>query len=213
MNKNNQPWYHSWIVIGLALCCFWPVGLALLIVRLNNSKSTASFGKNQKIIFYIAAGFLFLMALAGFEEGSFFVGLVFAAGGAAVIYYTRKTTKQSERFRQYINLIVNQEIESIDTIASMTGIGYDVVVDDLNKMVSQEILKNAVVDQMTRTIVLPKVQMVQQQPQMVYSNNMDGSSAEPSQMVTVICPGCGAKMVVAKGTICNCDYCDTPVNG
>lgn len=208
MNNQQQPWYYSWIVIGLALCFIWPVGLALLVMRLNRTKSTVSFGKNQKVIFYVAAGFLFLVAIALFESDSVFMGLVFAAGGAAVIYYTKKTTKQSERFRQYINMIVNQGIESIDTIASMTNNSYDVVVADLNKMVSQGILRNAVIDQMTRTIILPKAQMTPQ-PQMAYTSNV---GAEPPQMVTVTCSGCGAKMVVAKGMVCNCEYCDTPIN-
>ena len=206
--QNKQPWYYSWGVIGLALLLFWPVGLVLLVLRFNHSKSTAAFGKTQKILFNIAAGFLFFMALGMFTSDEAFLGILFLVGGFAVLHYKKKTAKQSERIRQYINMIVNQGIESLDTIAAMSNVSYDVVVDDLNKMISQGILSNAVIDQMSRTIVLSKAR-VAEQPQMVYVNN---TSSEPLQMVTVTCPGCGAKMPLAKGTVCNCEYCDTPIN-
>ena len=212
-NGNNTPWYYSWVAIGIGLCGpWWPIGIALLILRLNHTKATAAFGKNQKIIFYVVAGFLFFMALMSFSLGgfsNFLWGILFAVGGGAVIYYTQKTVKQSERFRQYINLIVNQGIDSIDTIAAMSDIDSDVVVADLNKMVSQGILKNAVVDQMLRTVTL---QPVVQQPQIVYANNANVTNSEPPQIVTATCPGCGAKMAVAKGTVRICEYCDTPIN-
>lgn len=209
--ENNQPWYYSWVAIIIALCAFWPIGLALLILRLNHTKATASFGKNQKIAFYSVAGCLFLAAILMFDRGSAFMGLLFIAGGGAVIYYTQKTAKQSERFRQYIDLIVNQGVESIDTIAAMSNNGYDVVVADLNKMVSQGILKNAEVDEMSRTVVLSRMQEIQQ-PQIVYVDNAGAANSEPPQMVTVTCTGCGAKMAVARGRVCNCEYCDTPLS-
>lgn len=206
MVENKQPWYYSWVVIIIALFLFWPVGLVLFILRLNHSKATASFGKGQAIICYVVAAFIILLSLAMFED-SFFMGLAFLAGGGAIIYFTRMAVKRSERCRQYINLIVNQEVESIDTIAGMCGQSYEVVLADLNKMVSQGIFKNAVIDQISRTISIPRMQL-NRQPQTVSG----GNGAEPPQMVTVTCSGCGAKMVVAKGAVCNCEYCDTPLN-
>lgn len=208
--ENQQPWYYSWIVIGLALCFVWPVGLALLIMRLNHSKATITFGKSQKIILYIVAGFLFLVAIAFFSDESVFLGLLFAAGGGAVIYYNQKAAKRSERFRQYINMIVNQGIESIDTMAAMSNTPYEVVVSDLNKMVGQGILKNAVIDQMSRTVVMPKAAPVVQQPQPSLLSSF-GVTSSP-QIITVTCSGCGAKMALAQGSVCNCEYCDTPIH-
>lgn len=208
--ENQQPWYYSWIVIGLALFVVWPVGLALLILRLNRSKATLTFGKSQKIILYVVAAFLFIVAIGFFSDENIFLGLLFAAGGGAVIYYNQKAAKRSERFRQYINMIVNQGIESIDTMAAMNNTPYDVVVSDLNKMVEQGILKNAVIDQMSRTVVMPKAAPMVQQPQPSILGGF-GVGATP-EMITATCSGCGAKMVLAKGSVCSCEYCDTPIH-
>lgn len=208
--ENQQPWYYSWVVIGLALCFVWPVGLVLLVMRLNGSKATVTFGKAQKTILYIVAGFLFLMAIGFFAGDAAFLGILFAAGGGAVIYYNQKAAKRSERFRQYINMIVNQGIESIDTMAAMSNTPYEVVVSDLNKMVGQGILKNAVIDQMSRTVVIPKAAPMVQQPQPTLLNSLGVTSAP--QMLAVTCPGCGAKMTLAKGSVCSCEYCDTPIH-
>ena len=208
--ENQQPWYYSWIVIGLALCFFWPVGLVLLVMRLNGSKSSVAYGKTQKTVLNGVAGFLLIIGLILTLADAVFVGFVFIAGGAAIVYYNQMAAKRSERFRQYINMIVNQGIESIDTMASMSNTPYEVVVSDLNKMVGQGILKNAVIDQMSRTVVMPKTAPMVQQPQPSILSSLGVTSAP--QVITVACSGCGAKVALTRGSVCNCEYCDTPIH-
>lgn len=209
MENKQQPWYYSWGVIVLALIFFWPAGLALLVLRMNHSKSSVTFGKSQKTLLNVAAGFLFFIAFGMFVSDEPFMGILFILGGIVVLYFSRKASRRSERYRQYINMIVNQEIQSIDTIAAMNNTSYETVLSDLNKMVEQGILKNAVIDQMSRTVIVPNARPVEQ-PQMAYGGGV--SSAVSAQKITVSCPGCGAKMAVAKGSVCNCEYCDTPVS-
>lgn len=56
---------------------------------------------------------------------------------------------------------------------------------------------------------LPKDPVVQQ-PQPTPANH--AGAAPPPQLSTVICPGCGARITLARGSLCDCEYCGTSVH-
>lgn len=117
-----------------------------------------------------------------------------------------KTKKQVLRINQYIALIVNQHIISLDELARATGNTYAVVCEDLNKMIEKGYLPGAYLNLSIRQI------MLQGQKAPIYRANTQGPRKQPRTKV-ISCKGCGAEMIVAEGTIRKCEYCGTPLQG
>lgn len=168
--------------------------------------------RTQTRIVNILAGILFVLSVIWFIvyaaadniETAFYPAAIGVAVGCVIIFFTRAISKRVNRYSQYINLIMYQGIVRVDTIVEASNIPYTVVVGDLKKMAAQEIIKKDVVDQLLYK------NPADQKPQPTAINNV--RTSRTSQMVTVVCPGCGAKMTVAKGAVCNCEYCDTPIH-
>ena len=207
MNEFEQPWYCSWGAIIVAFILFWPVGIALLVVRNQNSK--AIIGQSNKK-FYTGLGiFMIFVGLVGLSESAF-MGIFFIIGGVALIRYGGKLAKIAERKRRYIDLIVNREEYGIDKMASICNVPADVVEKELEQMINVGTFKGAYIDHNMRCISLPP-KKVEPAPAPVVNNVV---SAQPVQSVevSVACPGCGAIHKIIKGQVIECDYCGTPVS-
>lgn len=208
MNNNyDLPWYYSWPVIIAAFFFCWPVGIILVIMRNSANKKTMFSGTSQGKI-YVIIGVILIIAGLGSLEGSILSGLFFIAGGVALIYYSKQVKKKALRYKQYIELIVNREETSLDRIASTCNIQYDIVVKDLKLMIEKDILDGAILDQVGRTITVSKPAPMR--PASYAAPQVEGYAAPVE--VSCVCPGCGAKNVVTKGTTINCEYCDSPIS-
>ena len=214
---NNQlPWYYSWPTIILAFLFFWPVGIALLIMRNNSMKKTSRqslFVNTNKKMYITIGGILIFFGLCMFSD-SFLMGLFFLAGGIALIAYSGKLVKSAERRKKYIDLIVNNDITGIEKIASICNVQYSVVLKELNQMISLGVLKGAYVDESARKVVLPPAQQIAQNV-MGDVSQMFGEvmpAIEAPKMVAVSCPGCGAKMTIRAGSVVECEYCSAAVS-
>lgn len=211
MNNNQQPWYYSWGAIIFAFIIFWPAGIALVILKNSNNKNKQSvfMGTTDKKKYVGAGVILAIIGLCSIGDSTL-MGLFFLAGGIALILYAEKLKKKAMRNRQYIELIVNRDETSLDKIASICNIKYDIMVKELQFLIDRNVLKGAIIDQGSRIITIRK-----ETPVRNLSNNMINSSvaiaSEPVQ-VTCICSGCGAKHVIYKGSTINCDYCDSPIS-
>lgn len=211
MNNNQvQPWYYSWVTIIIALLFFWPIGIALIIMRSTSSKSSVFMGSTNKTKYYIGGGILILLGMSLFSSSKF-MGFFMIVGGIALIYYAGKLTKRAERNRKYIEYIVNQDETSLDKIANMCNIQYDTVVKEISQLIKLGVLKNATIDESYRTISIVKAAAPTASRAL---ESFAEAFAEPasSEVVVVKCPGCGAKLTLQRGTTVNCDYCDCPVS-
>lgn len=217
METNSRPWYYSTWIIVLAFLFFWPLGVVLLILRSAGSKQSVFLGSTDKKKYIIGGACLILLGMMWISSGSTGMGLFMIVGGIVVIAYADKSKRRAIRNRQYIDLIVNQGQTSLDNIANMCNINYDLVVKELRTLITLGVLKNAVLDEMTRTITIQRVapQIPQQNLQQTLSGLVDGvvgtQASESAQMVACTCPGCGAKVAIRKGTTQVCDYCDSPI--
>ena len=153
MNNNNQPvYYNTWfIVIAFFMC--WPIGVFLIIMRNNANKKNMFDGQMTEKFCYAVGGFLILAGLGAFS-GSFFGGLFYLAGGAALIYYGKKNKEKVERYKEYINLIVNQNVTNLDSISRKINVDYNTVRMDIDTLISKGTFKNAVIDESSREIIL-----------------------------------------------------------
>lgn len=202
MNQTNQAWYCSWWAIVAAFLFFWPLGIVLLILRNNKSKDSVFMGTTNKKLYLILGAVLIFLGLVSFS-GSKLTGLFLLAGGIALIVYAEKLTKRAERNRQYIELIVNRGETSVDKIANSCNISYELASKELHALVNRGVLKNTVIDESARTIQMQRA-AVQQENRAL--------ETEAPEQVSCVCPGCGAKVLLARGTSINCEYCDAPIS-
>lgn len=217
MNNNVTPWYYSWPVIIIAFIVFWPVGLALLILRNTGNKHSVFLGSTDKKKYIIAGIVLIVLGIASYSNHSGFMGTLYLFGGIAIILYANVLVRKSQRNRMYIDLIVNNNETSLDKIASACNVQYDTALKELKTLVSFNILKNASIDEMARTITIVKDQPVpQNQGFTQFVNDVTagftaGTVQAGATPVSCACSGCGAKVVVMPGQTVVCEYCDTPI--
>ena len=206
MNNNQQPiWYNTWVIVIAFIVC-WPIGIVLLIMRVNSSKQNMFDGSTTTKVCMILGVILILAGLSSFSN-SFLAGLFYTAGGAALIYYGLNNKKKVERYKGYIDLIANQHIHSLDTISTTMNVTYDVVKNDIQTLISKGTFKGASINEMTRSIEMAEI-TAQPTMQSVVGNLVDGlAGASQPQTVTAVCPGCGGSMAALKGATVECDYC------
>ena len=206
MNNNQQPfWFNTWVIVVAFIVC-WPIGIILLIGRVNSSKQNMFDGSTTSKVCYIVGGLLILAGLGSFSN-SFLAGLFYIAGGAALIYYGQKNKKKVERYKSYIDLVANQKIYSLDTISSALNVSYDVVKEDIRTLISKGTFRGASINELSRCI---EMSQVNEQPtvQGVIGGVLESVGVGASNtMVTAVCPGCGGTMAAPKGSTVECDYC------
>lgn len=197
----TQKWYHQTFVIVIAFIVFWPVGIYFLVSRNNATKRGMFVGGLSFVQSAVIAVILFIVAFAGiFDLGDTDISLGFSlayiAGGIALLYYGKSNEKKIARYKQYVNFIVNNNVTSIDAIASATGITYERCRSELDTLITKEVFKNATINDQAHSININKKPIV-----------------ASAQMVMVNCSGCGASVAVPKGTSCECEYCGNTLKG
>jgi hypothetical protein len=210
MNEINEKKTTSWGWIIFWLIVFWPVGLCLVIKKFATDKKSLMSGKITSLStvgwILVAFGGLGFFGCVTKPDGAggAVVALVIAAGGVPMIIKARKTKQQAEKYRQYLDIVVNNSEKSIDNIAGALAIPYEVVTKDLQDMINIGFLKNAYIHQGNREIVMQQVTSQVETPQY---QSQTTTPTKPAR-----CPGCGANNIVTVGRVCECDYCGTPIN-
>ncbi len=207
MENKGTKW--GWIILWLIFV--WPVGLYLLIKKLATDQSALMSGKTGKLS-VVGWGLISFGVIGFFTEISdspdsfgLILVLLFVLGGILLLTKVSKTKKTAVKYKKYIDLVVNQNIRSIDNIASILALSYDVVSNDLQDMINIGYLKDAYIHQNNREIILK-----QQETEIFNQGSYTEQTAPLAKSVR--CPGCGANNVVTVGKISECEYCSTPIN-
>ena len=212
MSNNKIGGIYSWPVIILALIFFWPLGLFLIIKRTTLDKTAVmkdSSGKGLKItaiVLLVLGGFGIIGSFDPFDFGSLVIFLFFIAGGVILLNKAKKIKAEGESIKKYLAIIVNGGERQLDAVASATGKQYDVVKNDVQKMIDKGFLKNAYINENTREVVLASAA----------SSNVNvaqptgGAAPAAVQTRVIACPCCGANNTVS-GDIGECEYCGTPL--
>ncbi|MCR5798858.1 MAG: hypothetical protein K6G69_02190 [Lachnospiraceae bacterium] len=212
MNNNNQAFYYNtWFIVMMFIVC-WPVGIALLILRANASKANM-FDSGASKISMVVGVILCLAALGSFSD-SVGLGIFFLIGGIALIKNSLDSKKKVERYKNYIDLIGNRGIVSLDTVSNTMGIPYDKARKEVQQLIDKGSFRGANINDLTRSVeLIPVAPMNQEYIPPVAGNGMLGAFAnavagnQQPQSVTATCPGCGGTMVSYKGATVECDYC------
>ena len=212
MSNNKIGGIYSWPVIILALIFFWPLGLFLIIKRTTLDKTAVmkdSSGKGLKItaiVLLVLGGFGIIGSFDPFDFGSLVIFLFFIAGGVILLNKAKKIKAEGESIKKYLAIIVNGGERQLDAVASATGKQYDVVKNDVQKMIDKGFLKNAYINENTREVVLASAA----------SSNVNvaqptgGAAPAAVQTRVIACPCCGANNTIS-GDIGECEYCGTPL--
>lgn len=206
--KKKSP---SWVAIVLWFIFFWPVGVYLIWKKLSSDKAAAM--KNSKVLRVIGIVFIFfgvvMLSEIGNDAGTALFGFLFYAGGGALIIWESIKVKQSgERYKKYIDIVINQEQRTIENIASQMGLSYDQTVKGLQKMIDVGYFSGAYIDQANHEIVFPRRQ--QQVAENTYVQQSSSAPSQPQQKA-VKCPNCGGNNIITIGRICECDFCGSPI--
>ena len=150
----------SWIVIIL-LIPMWPVALALLFLKLTNNKATIM---NSHKIIVVIGWFLLVIGVVGglacLEDletnfGALIVALViFVGGGIACIFLGKKMKITAKRYRNYINIIINQNESDIGIISKKLHMDPSKVRDDLENMIHKDFFQGAYIDKSRDEIII-----------------------------------------------------------
>lgn len=212
--KKGMGW--GWIIFFLII--FWPLGLFLLIKKLATDKSALMSGKTGVLlavalflIVFGGMGFLgMLLDTSGDSEGvvgGAIIVIAMIVGGILLLRKALKTKKTAVKYKKYIDIVVNQNVRSIDNISSAIGLPYDAVAKDLQDMINIGYLKDAYINQGNREITLKHHEPVS------YTQTSVVGQAAAVETKAIRCTGCGANNVVTVGKVSECEYCGTPING
>lgn len=188
MNENVKT--RSWGAIVVAFILFWPLGLYWYLKRIKVNK------KDALNSWKVALGFGILLLIFGFSTVGEGFGVLYLAGGVALIVSSIISKSNSKKIKKYLSVIINSNVLQLDNISSTVGKPYDVVVEDIQKMIDKGFLKDAHIDNSQRIIVLSTTDTSAQ------INSM--TNTLPTRVVTCQC--CGANNSIA-GDIGECEYC------
>ena len=218
----------SWLVILTLVFFVWPLGLYLMYRKDKNDKIASlriyvwlrKFG-----IFWTGLGVLSLGSLVveGTEDvfwpAVVLVFFIFVVGGIAMLQSSGKLQQQGSMYKQYIEIVVNQQVRKISEISKQVGKDRELVIKQLQQMIDVGFFKNAEIDFQVYEIILNGTQKQKVPLQNTKENKkqdatgMSASQAQEQQQRVVVCNGCGAKNVVTVNRICYCEYCDSPLEG
>lgn len=239
---NNRTSTYSWTIVIIALIVFWPVGIFLLIGKLSNDR-TANFGGGSGIVKFIGIVLLVFGIFGGFAvfsgDGSAATGgvimiIIFALPGFWLIKKSKSIKNTGNVNRQYINLIVNNQVTEVHEIARRMNVSQDQVIKDVNGMINRGMLGRARLNLNTGKIEFPV--RPQSRPQESYSSphrdvrntqqrpvqRQRPPQGRPSQRPvqdeykpfepkTIRCKACSANNFV-ESLPAVCDYCGTSLH-
>jgi len=148
----------SWAAITICFIFFWPVGLYLLVKKLTTDRE-AAVRKDSKTpvlgwILMIIGVFFLSSYLSGGGKALFIWAAFFIFGGLSSLKAAKKGNQEGERFRSYINAIVNHGLVSIQDIADFAQVREKVVIRDLKRMIAMGYFDHAHIDEKRGEIYL-----------------------------------------------------------
>ena len=207
--KKKTPW----VLIVLCFVIFWTLGVVLLVKRLAVDRSaTITCGRPLTGLAYILSGIGIIYLFISIYQGSELTvhAALLIAGGIWLSVLAYKTRETGERYRRYIDLIVNKSQTSIDYIATQVGVTFPVAVGDLKRMIDLGYFPGAFVNVPAKEIRLAGssnhlgLQFAHTEPVPI----QEPPEAPPR---VVSCRSCGANNTVPAWQVVECEYCGTPV--
>lgn len=214
-NKEELPKWLSWPVIIITFIFFWPLGIYFIWKRIDlDKKSQLNLGRNLIITGLVLIGLSIIYLFAAVGDPAITVGemisavLLMGSSGAGLIILGKRSKKNAEKIKKYISLVVNQEVTSIEDIATAMALPYEITQKDIQKMIDKGYFAGAYINEISKEIVLPNNHKQDYKKQEYINANKPNA-----EMLVVTCKGCGANNKVLKGSVVECEFCGSPVGG
>lgn len=160
----------SWIIIAVLLILIYPIGIFLIIIKVNRELSNMK--KNSKIVTgigigLIALGLLFaILTLTGkvlIEDKSNTIGLMIfllvitLVGGFLLIRKGIKSSRLADMNEKYKPVILDTPDGSVDAIATKCNEPYEVCYQNLKTLIQEGFIPSAKLKKSTRCLVVRKI--------------------------------------------------------
>lgn len=221
-NYSNQETVYSWPIIILALYFFFPLGIYLIIKKSALHRRNI-FTVGQKtfasaVSLFIIGGLLYLpqmvLKIAEFTDNkndftdldkvisSDFYAKMLSIGnwffilGFIVLLIAFYQKYQAEKYRNYLSLIVNKELENLDDIAQKMNLKKSTIIKDIKTLINRR--------------YLPEIYDLDLEENRVYDVPKDKRKKEERAKNTrlVKCPNCHANNILVE-RIGKCEYCNS----
>lgn len=133
-----------------------------------------------------------------------------AALGFWVFYLGKKRGKMRLEFKKYVTQLSVDPSGSLENLASAAGTSVDVVKKNLQYMIKKKFFSDAFINEKENQLVLPSMAQRAQQGQ---TPQFAASGTPQRELVACTCPCCGGLNKIAKGTLGECDFCGSPLQG
>lgn len=200
VEKKQISW--GWIVFWCI--AFWPVGIYLLVRRMNSDRTAtlknSGTVRTTSLVLMILGVFSVFSAFSSYGTiGTFFYGmLLFALPGILLYIKSQSMKEEGRKFQMYIAIVINQGEKSMEKISRAVGVTIQETREDLEKMIDRGYFPNTYIDAATSEIILPDRK----------ERDMAAYEEEKQKNYRVItCQGCGAKEKIAEGQTKKCEYC------
>ena len=229
----------SWFAIIIWFVFFWPIGLYLMIKRLTTDREAAVRRERRTPVlgwFLLFVGLFFLSSYVGNRVSiAFLLALFFICGGISSLSASKRGNMEGERFRTYINAIVNHGLTYIRDIADFSQVSEKQVVKDIEKMIRMGYFDHAHIDRKRGEIYLYQRHAHVNVDSSVYDEPVTKPYAEPAYSMAsgsarsdsayatetsdtssgragtvekmIHCRNCGAQNWIVPGVRNLCEYC------
>ena len=194
---------YSWPLVIVLVFLFFPVGIPMLVVKVNSEKHLyCENARVMKIFGWILAAmgvFYLVMGITGSLEteagGTGLPGIItalmlFGGGGVLLIVSAARLMKKGIRYKRYPVLIASMEGGKIDEIAEKMRVSSEQVRSDLQQMIDCGLLSGVFFDPQADEVMLQGISRKE---------------------IRVSCPSCGAVNLVREGKKVLCEYCKLPL--
>lgn len=185
---------------------------------MNNSKTVVTvssiISKIQMVcgVICMLCGILVMCSFAYQQDKGVAITLIiiFLGGGYLLIRNSRRRKKLIQEFKKYVIYISENPFGSISDLSMSIGKSEDEIRKNLDIMIKKKYFTNAYVDLKENRVVISNAKPVNNVPE-----NYTAPTINPDDIeyVSIACPSCGGVNKVEKGTVHECDFCGSHING
>lgn len=222
-NPNPEPkipWYLSIVIIVVTFFIFFPISLTLMAMRASLTDNSEKAGKGLKkagILAFMLGAMCIISGLTFADYGLedfIAVTVMFIFSGSGVFALGVKTSRRAQRYRNYIELIINEGLTSIDNIATNMSVNYEKAIKDLQKIIDIGYFEDTYINESQREIVLPKApfEEIEEIEDNVKQPEIKQTQVKKeSEFVVINCKGCGANNKIKRYTVGECEFCGSHI--
>lgn len=185
---------------------------------MNNSKAAVTVSgiiSKIQIVCGVICIFFGIMGISIIEEQqdkgvAITLTIIFLGGGFLLVRNSRRRKKLIQEFKKYVIYISENPFGSISDLAMSMGKSEDEIRKNLDIMIKKKYFTNAYVDLKENRVVISNAKPVNNVPE-----NYTAPTINPDDIeyVSITCPSCGGVNKVEKGTVYECDFCGSHING